>query len=198
MGNYMNSRSVGLYSGVKVWVCVDARSQTIVEWCEVGHIIGLRGAANKELKVIQLEKSVSVGAGGSATLNCTVTSLLPVGPIRWYRGVGQSRMLIYSYTGEHFHRITNASDSTKRNNLDFSIRISDVTFADAGTYYCVKFQKGSSEPDTELQSGGGTELIVLELKTSGNAKILAAVLLGSKLLLAIAVIVIYIHKTQNA
>ncbi|XP_006535551.1 uncharacterized protein LOC381484 isoform X4 [Mus musculus] len=161
-------------------------------------LLGLKGAAGKELKVIQPEKSVSVRAGGSATLNCTVTSLLPVGPIRWYRGVGHRRNLIYSYTGEHFPRITNVSDTTNRRNLDFSICISYVTFADAGTYYCVKFQKGPSEPDIEIQSGGGTELFVLELKTSGNAKILAAVLLGSKLLLAIAVIVIYIHKMQNA
>jgi signal-regulatory protein alpha/beta1/gamma len=119
------------------------------------------GAAGKELKVIQPEKSVSVRAGGSATLNCTVTSLLPVGPIRWYRGVGHRRNLIYSYTGEHFPRITNVSDTTNRRNLDFSICISYVTFADAGTYYCVKFQKGPSEPDIEIQSGGGTELFVL-------------------------------------
>ena len=81
--------------------------------------------------------------------------------MRWYRGVGQRRKLIYSYTGEHIPRITNASDSTMRNNLDFSIRISNVTFADAGTYYCVKFQRGPSESDTEIQSGGGTELLVL-------------------------------------
>lgn len=115
----------------------------------------------RELKVIQPVKSFFVGAGGSATLNCTVTSLLPVGPIRWYRGVGQSRLLIQSFTGEHFPRITSVSDVTKRNNLDFSIRISNVTPADAGIYYCVKFQKGSSEPDTEIQSGGGTEVYVL-------------------------------------
>ena len=111
--------------------------------------------------MIQPEKSVSVRAGGSATLNCTVTSLLPVGPIRWYRGVGQSRLLIYPFTGEYFPRITSVSDVKKRSNLDFSIRISNVTPADSGTYYCVKFQRGSSEPDIEIQSGGGTELLVL-------------------------------------
>ncbi|XP_026306289.1 signal-regulatory protein beta-1-like [Piliocolobus tephrosceles] len=42
--------------------------------------------------------------------------------------------------------------------MDFSIRISDITPADAGTYYCVKFRKGS--PDVELKSGAGTELSV--------------------------------------
>nr|2YZ1_A Chain A, Tyrosine-protein phosphatase non-receptor type substrate 1 [Mus musculus]2YZ1_B Chain B, Tyrosine-protein phosphatase non-receptor type substrate 1 [Mus musculus] len=116
---------------------------------------------SKELKVTQPEKSVSVAAGDSTVLNCTLTSLLPVGPIKWYRGVGQSRLLIYSFTGEHFPRVTNVSDATKRNNMDFSIRISNVTPEDAGTYYCVKFQKGPSEPDTEIQSGGGTEVYVL-------------------------------------
>ena len=114
----------------------------------------------KELKVIQPEKTVSVGAGGSATLNCTVTSLLPVGPIRWFRGVGQSRHLIYSFTGGHFPRVTHVSDVTKRNNMDFSIHIWNVTFLDVGTYYCVKFQRGSLESDIEIQSGGGTELLV--------------------------------------
>nr|6LYC_A Chain A, SIRPa of the NOD mouse strain [Mus musculus] len=117
-----------------------------------------------EVKVIQPEKSVSVAAGDSTVLNCTLTSLLPVGPIRWYRGVGQSRQLIYSFTTEHFPRVTNVSDATKRSNLDFSIRISNVTPEDAGTYYCVKFQRGS--PDTEIQSGGGTEVYVLAAAAS--------------------------------
>ncbi|GAB1287396.1 Predicted gene 5150 [Apodemus speciosus] len=123
------------------------------------------GATMKELKVIQPEKTVSVRAGGSATLKCIVTSLLPVGSIRWFRGVGQSRHLIYSFTGQHFPRVTNVSDATKRNNLDFSISISNVTLEDAGTYYCVKFLKGSLEPDIEIQSEGGTELLVLGATT---------------------------------
>lgn len=109
--------------------------------------------------MIQPEKSVSVAAGDQATLNCTVTLLLPVGPIKWFRGTGQSRHLIYSFTGEKFPRITNVTDTTKRNNLDFSIQISNVTPADAGTYYCVKFLK--AEADKELRSGGGTVLNVL-------------------------------------
>ncbi|XP_031227734.1 tyrosine-protein phosphatase non-receptor type substrate 1-like isoform X2 [Mastomys coucha] len=115
----------------------------------------------KELKMIQPEKSVSIAAGDSATLNCTVTSLLPVGPIKWFKGKGISRHLVYSFTGEHFPRVTNVSDTSKRNNMDFSIRISNVTPTDAGTYYCVKFQKGPTDPDTEIQSGGGTEVSVL-------------------------------------
>ncbi|XP_060241732.1 signal-regulatory protein beta-1-like [Meriones unguiculatus] len=124
-------------------------------------LLGLTGAAMRELKVIQPEKSLSVPAGESATLNCTVTFMLPVGPIRWFRGTGQGRHLIYSFTGEWFPRVINLTDATKRNNLDFSIRISNVTPADAGTYYCVKFQKDTSELGKEIQSGGGTTLYVL-------------------------------------
>uniref|UniRef100_A0A2K5K4D7 Ig-like domain-containing protein n=1 Tax=Colobus angolensis palliatus TaxID=336983 RepID=A0A2K5K4D7_COLAP len=112
----------------------------------------------EELQVIQPEKSISVAAGESATLNCTVTSLIPVGPIQWFRGAGPGRELIYSGKEGHFPRVTPVSDPTKRNNMDFSIRISSITPADAGTYYCVKFRKGS--PNVELKSGAGTELSV--------------------------------------
>lgn len=117
------------------------------------------GTAAKELKVIQPEKSVSVITGESTILNCTVTSLLPVGPIKWIRKMGQCRQLIYSFTGEHFPRVRNVSDATKRSNLDFSIHISNVTLADYGTYYCVKFLRTYSEEE-EFQYGGGTQLYV--------------------------------------
>ncbi|XP_035865547.1 tyrosine-protein phosphatase non-receptor type substrate 1-like isoform X2 [Phyllostomus discolor] len=43
--------------------------------------------------------------------------------------------------------------------MDFSICISNITPADTGTYYCVKFRK--AEPNnTELKSGAGTRLTV--------------------------------------
>uniref|UniRef100_A0A8C8W306 Tyrosine-protein phosphatase non-receptor type substrate 1 n=1 Tax=Peromyscus maniculatus bairdii TaxID=230844 RepID=A0A8C8W306_PERMB len=133
---------------------------SIVLWTHSVAMCGILGAATqKELKVIQPEKSVSVAVGDSATLNCTVTSLLPVGPIQWFRGTGQSRHLIYSFTGDKFPRVTDVADTTKRNNLDFSIRISNVTPADAGTYYCVKIDR--TESDREIMSGGGTVLNVL-------------------------------------
>ncbi|XP_076419958.1 signal-regulatory protein beta-1-like [Peromyscus maniculatus bairdii] len=122
-------------------------------------LLGLTGGVTRKLRVIQPEKSVSVSSGDSATLNCTVTSLLPVGPIQWFRGTGQSRHLIYSFTGERFPRVTNVADTTKRNNLDFSIRISNVTPADSGTYYCVKIDK--TDFDREIWSGGSTVLNVL-------------------------------------
>ncbi|XP_063515581.1 signal-regulatory protein beta-1-like isoform X2 [Pongo pygmaeus] len=122
----------------------------------LGGLTGVLG--EEELQVIQPEKSVSVAAGESATLHCTMTSLNPVGPTQWFRGAGPGRELIYHQKEGHFPRVTTISDLTKRNNMDFSIRISNITPEDAGTYYCVKFRKGS--PDMEFKSGAGTDLSV--------------------------------------
>nr|AAI49256.1 SIRPA protein [Bos taurus] len=118
------------------------------------------GAAGEgELQVIQPERSVSVAAGETATLQCTVTSLSPVGPIKWFRGTGPGRELIYSQKEAPFPRVTSVADATKRNNTDFSIRISNITPADTGVYYCVKFRKGE-RGDVEFKSGPGTHLTV--------------------------------------
>ena len=109
--------------------------------------------------MIQPEKSVSVAAGQTATLHCTLTSLVPVGKVEWFRGTGPGRELIFSFRGDPYSsRVTNVSDATRRNNLDFSIRISNITPEDTGTYYCVKFQKGN--PDVEFKSGPGTQVTV--------------------------------------
>ncbi|XP_023610089.1 tyrosine-protein phosphatase non-receptor type substrate 1 isoform X1 [Myotis lucifugus] len=119
------------------------------------------GGAGEELQVIQPQKSVSVAAGETATLSCTVTSLTPVGPIHWFRGTGPGRELIYSLKGGHSPRVTSVADATRRDNMDFSIRISNITPADTGTYYCVKFRRGGDN-DMEFKSGAGTQLSVSE------------------------------------
>ncbi|KAM5305407.1 signal-regulatory protein beta-1-like [Glossophaga mutica] len=121
-------------------------------------LLGLTGGAGEELQVIQPEKSVAVAAGETATLSCTVTSILPIGPVLWFRGTGVGREFIYSFKGGHLPIVTNVTDNMRRNNTDYSIRISNITPADAGTYYCVKFRRGS--PDMELKSGAGTRLTV--------------------------------------
>lgn len=110
--------------------------------------------------MIQPQEPVSVAAGETATLRCTMTSISPVGPTQWFRGTGPGRELIYHFRdSSRFPRVTSVADATKRDNLDFSIRISNITPADAGTYYCVKFRRGASN-DTEFKSGGGTQLTV--------------------------------------
>ncbi|XP_077623116.1 tyrosine-protein phosphatase non-receptor type substrate 1-like isoform X1 [Crocuta crocuta] len=117
-------------------------------------------AGEAELQVIQPERSVSVAAGEAATLRCTLTSLLPIGKVEWFRGTGPDRELIFSFKGGDHPppRVINVADTTRRNNTDFSIRISNITPADTGTYYCVKFQKGT--PDVEFKSGPGTQVTV--------------------------------------
>uniref|UniRef100_A0A452ECZ3 Signal regulatory protein alpha n=1 Tax=Capra hircus TaxID=9925 RepID=A0A452ECZ3_CAPHI len=133
-------------------------------WCGCGPIRNILLAAaneawNGELQVIQPERSVSVAAGETATLHCTVTSLSPVGPIKWFRGTEPGRELIYSQKGGVSPRVTSVADATKRYNMDFSIRISNITPADTGVYHCVKFRKGE-QGDVEFKSGPGTHLTV--------------------------------------
>nr|XP_030860854.1 signal-regulatory protein beta-1 isoform X2 [Gorilla gorilla gorilla] len=161
-------------------------------------LLGLTGVAGEdELQAIQPEKSVSVAAGESATLHCAMTSLIPVGPIMWFRGAGPGRELIYNQKEGHFPRVTTVSDLTKRNNMDFSIRIGNITPADAGTYYCVKFRKGSPD-DVEFKSGAGTELSVREPALAPTTPLLVALLLGPKLLLVVGVSAVYICWKQKA
>uniref|UniRef100_A0A9L0KA78 Signal regulatory protein alpha n=1 Tax=Equus asinus TaxID=9793 RepID=A0A9L0KA78_EQUAS len=152
------------------------------------------GAAGEDLQVKQPDKSVSVAAGETATLRCTLTSLYPVGPIQWFRGTGPGRELIYSFKGGHFPRVTNVSDNTERNNMDFSIRVSNITPADTGIYYCVKFQKGS--PDVEFKSGPGTQLTVSDKPSSWNG-IFIAVGVVCALLVALLIAALYLLRIRQ-
>ncbi|XP_037667469.1 signal-regulatory protein beta-1-like isoform X2 [Choloepus didactylus] len=124
-------------------------------------LLGLTGAAGQEeeeLRVTQPDKSVLVKAGESVTLRCSLSSRRPPGDVKWFKGAGPGRELIYEFKGGHFPRVKTVTDPTKGGNMDFSIRISNTATFDAGTYYCVKFQKGT--PDTEYKSGPGTRVTV--------------------------------------
>uniref|UniRef100_A0A673UQT4 Ig-like domain-containing protein n=1 Tax=Suricata suricatta TaxID=37032 RepID=A0A673UQT4_SURSU len=128
-------------------------------------------AGEAELQVIQPDKSVSVAAGQTASLRCTVTSLHPLGKVEWFKGTGPGRESIFSFRGgDHLPqpRVTKVADATKRNNTDFSIHIANITPADAGTYYCVKFQKGT--PDVEFKSGPGTQVTMSRWKAGSLGK----------------------------
>ncbi|KAF7479064.1 hypothetical protein GHT09_009811 [Marmota monax] len=123
-------------------------------------LLGLSGmTGEEEPQVIQPVKSVSIAEGQSASLRCIVTSLLPVGSIKWLRGTERDRQLIYSFKEGHFPRIKSMSDVTKTNNTDFSIRISNLTLADAGTYYCLMLRT-ISDGNVEVKSGPGTLILV--------------------------------------
>uniref|UniRef100_A0A8D0ZM44 Signal regulatory protein alpha n=1 Tax=Sus scrofa TaxID=9823 RepID=A0A8D0ZM44_PIG len=157
------------------------------------------GAAGEEgLQVLQPERSVSVAAGETATLPCTVTSLIPTGPLRWFKGAGPARELIYDFKGDprgHSPRVTNASDATRRDNKDFSIRIRNITPADAGTYYCVKFRR-ESPADVEFRSGPGTQLTVSD--NSDNWKsIFITVGVVCALLVALLVAALYLLRIRQ-
>ncbi|XP_047295873.1 tyrosine-protein phosphatase non-receptor type substrate 1 isoform X4 [Homo sapiens] len=153
-------------------------------------------AGEEELQVIQPDKSVLVAAGETATLRCTATSLIPVGPIQWFRGAGPGRELIYNQKEGHFPRVTTVSDLTKRNNMDFSIRIGNITPADAGTYYCVKFRKGSPD-DVEFKSGAGTELSVRENTGSNERNIYIVVGVVCTLLVALLMAALYLVRIRQ-
>lgn len=116
------------------------------------------GGASEEFQVTQPEKSASLIAGETTTLNCTLTSVLPMRPVRWFKGSGPGEKFIYSFIGGHFPWITSVTNTSKRNNIDFSICISNIIPVDAGTYYRMKFWRGN--PDVEVRSGQGTRMFV--------------------------------------
>ncbi|KAM9249254.1 LOW QUALITY PROTEIN: signal-regulatory protein beta-1-like [Dugong dugon] len=127
-------------------------------------LLGLtRVTGEQDLQVTQPEKSVSVAAGEAVILPCFMSSVQPVGPIKWFKGTGPDPKLAYCFQVgvacvRLFPRVRNVTDHTKNNNRNFSIHIRNIIPADACTYFCVKFRKGS--PDMEFKSGPGTRLTV--------------------------------------
>lgn len=108
--------------------------------------------------VQQTEMSQTVSTGESIILSCSVPDTLPNGPVLWFKGTGPNRKLIYNFKQGHFPRVKEIGDTNKPGNTDFSIRIHEISLADAGTYYCVKFIKGKATE--EYQSGQGTQVFV--------------------------------------
>ena len=115
------------------------------------------GTSDQEFQVTQPESSISVRAGEILTLGCNVSARSPAGPVLWFRENGQERRLIYNFNGSQFPRVTQVED-TEFNQTDYSIRISNVSPKDVGTYYCVKLTIG--HPDMSYVSGSGTYVSV--------------------------------------
>lgn len=116
------------------------------------------GTTDDMLRVQQAEMSQIVSTGETITLSCKVPNSFPKGPVLWFKGTGLKQKLIYNFKKGAFPRVKEIGKTTKAGNTDFSIRISDVSLADTGIYYCVKFKKG--KPDVEYQSGRGTRVLV--------------------------------------
>ncbi|XP_039093704.1 signal-regulatory protein delta-like [Hyaena hyaena] len=123
-----------------------------------GTYVSVNGSSRETSQVQQAEMTQTVSTGDTITLSCSVPDSLPQGPVLWFKGTGPSRKLIYSFKGGLFHRVKEIGRTTKAGKTDFSIRISEISHADAGTYYCVKFKEG--KPDMEFQAGPGTKVFV--------------------------------------
>ncbi|XP_035423061.1 signal-regulatory protein beta-1-like [Cygnus atratus] len=109
----------------------------------------------------QPQKKMSVIAGETLTLTCTVTEGRPVGPVRWLKGWGSGNETIYDQKEPSSSRGTRAVDVY---NTDFTILIRDVRPEDAGTYYCVKFRK--TDTGEELYRRGEGTVVSVQARPS--------------------------------
>ncbi|KAK1210421.1 SHPS1 phosphatase, partial [Pygoscelis papua] len=115
----------------------------------------------QDFKLQQPQDKVSVAAGETLTLTCTMSGGGPAGAVRWLKGLGSGNKTIYEQKGS-FPRVTRVVNES---GTDFSIHIRDVRPEDAGTYYCVKFKK-SLLGDEVFRRGNGTEVSVRAKPTS--------------------------------
>nr|XP_032622287.1 signal-regulatory protein beta-1-like [Chelonoidis abingdonii] len=115
----------------------------------------ITGAGAQEFRLLQPQGAVSVSAGETLTLTCSQTGLAPPGPVKWFKGSGSGRQLVYADEGS-FPRLTRAVSGS---DTDFTICISDTRPEDAGIYHCVKFRMVLG-PDEEFRSGSGTAVSV--------------------------------------
>ncbi|NXX83652.1 SHPS1 phosphatase, partial [Urocolius indicus] len=113
--------------------------------------------ADQGFELQQPQDKVSVAAGETLSLTCTVSGQHLIGPVRWLKGWGSDNETIYE-PGVSFPRVTRTANGS---NTDFSIHIRDVHPGDSGTYYCVKFRR-SFEGEVMFQHGKGTEVAVTE------------------------------------
>ncbi|XP_029142788.1 signal-regulatory protein beta-1-like [Protobothrops mucrosquamatus] len=110
----------------------------------------------EKTEVTQLPETVSVKAGDSLTLQCTLTGVNLLGGVQWFKGLDRNQPPIYS---DNVRASNRGVRLIPRSNTDFSINIPNIRPEDAGIYYCVKFRAGI--PERKLASGKGTLVSVI-------------------------------------
>ncbi|XP_058874935.1 hemicentin-1-like [Acipenser ruthenus] len=91
--------------------------------------------------ITQDPDSVTGTEEGEVTVPCTLSTVGPAGPVRWYRGTGSGREYLYSTDP-----LPNESDDPRVSRVhpdhptDLSIQIVNLTLSDSGTYYCEKYR----------------------------------------------------------
>uniref|UniRef100_A0A663DKV5 Tyrosine-protein phosphatase non-receptor type substrate 1-like n=1 Tax=Aquila chrysaetos chrysaetos TaxID=223781 RepID=A0A663DKV5_AQUCH len=142
---------------------------------------GAGAQVGPDFELQQPQDKVSVAAGETLTLTCTMSGVGPPGPVKWLKGWGSGNETVYEQKGE-FPRVTRV---VSESNTDFSIRIRDVRPEDAGTYYCVKFNKSVSSVEM-FRRGKGT-VVSLHDRALVPSMVAAAVVLCFLLLLGLFV-----------
>ncbi|XP_030086670.2 tyrosine-protein phosphatase non-receptor type substrate 1-like isoform X2 [Serinus canaria] len=106
----------------------------------------------------QPQPKVTVAAGETLTLNCIASGIAGPGPVMWLKGWGSGNKTVYDQKNEDpSSRVTRA---VPESDTDFTILIKNVQPEDMGTYYCVKFVRGSTGEDEVFRRGSGTEVSV--------------------------------------
>ncbi|XP_043938296.1 tyrosine-protein phosphatase non-receptor type substrate 1-like [Protopterus annectens] len=101
--------------------------------------------------------SVTGREGDTVILNCTL-SVVGLGPVRWYKGDNQQQLMYSQLTSDKPDpRVMIAVQDNATRNIDHSIRFTNITWDDAGMYYCVKFK---SDKVNVSAAGNGTQLYV--------------------------------------
>ncbi|XP_013928228.1 PREDICTED: signal-regulatory protein beta-1 isoform 3-like [Thamnophis sirtalis] len=111
----------------------------------------------QNVEVAQLPESISVKAGETITLKCTVAGGNLPGGVRWYKGTDRNQPVYSDKQGTSNQGVRVIPGS----NTDFSIKIQNVRPEDAGTYYCGKVKAGLQE--SVLALGNGTLVSVIAM-----------------------------------
>ncbi|NXP95007.1 SHPS1 phosphatase, partial [Passerina amoena] len=144
----------------------------------------------------QPQAKVSVTVGETLTLNCTTSGVAGPGPVMWLKGWGSGNKTVYDpNNADPSSRVTLA---VPQSDTDFTIRIRNFQPDDVGTYYCVKFVKGTTGDNEVFKRGDGTEVSVQEAALLPGMVAAAVVLCFLLLLLGLFVaLCMYRRKRQG-